>query len=128
MSTQYDTIQAGYDEMRKWALALIEHVNVQQVVAPLIKGASTLDLACDTGFYSYDFLLSGAAKVTGIDMSGVMIEKARSAAASRISTNCGAINFRIADCSKPKVYEDGPFNLVLGAWLLELRIKWQRVE
>lgn len=56
MSNQYDTIQAPYDYIRKKSIAIIEHENVQTTVAPLIKNARVLELACGSGFYKYDFL------------------------------------------------------------------------
>lgn len=118
MSTQYDTIQAPYDEMRKRSIALIEHANVQSAVAPFIKDANVLDLACGSGFYSYDFLKWGARKVVGVDISSAMVNQARAAASSRLPPNSGSIAFKVADCSKPESYEGGPFDLVFSAWLL----------
>lgn len=117
MPTQYDTIQAPYDEIRKTTNALIERANVQEAVASLIKDARVLDLACGSGFYSYHFLKWGASKVVGIDISPAMIEEAR-AAGSRIPSNSATIAFRIDDCSKPVPYAGGPFDVVFGAWLL----------
>ena len=120
MSTQYDTIQAPYDEIRKTSISLIERANVQEAVAPFIKDARVLELACGSGFYSYEFLKWGANKVVGIDISSIMLDEARAAASSRIpSNNSGAtIDFQLADCMKPAAYEGGPFNLVFGAWML----------
>ena len=113
MSTQYDTIQTSYDEMRKRSIALIERANVQEVLAPFIKDARVLDLACGTGFYSCYFPRWGASKVVGVDISPVMVEEARAA-----SSHGATIDFRVADCSKPEPYEGGPFDVVFGAWLL----------
>ena len=117
MSTQYDTIRAAYDEFRKCTIALIERANVQEILTPFIKGASVLDLACGTGFYSYPFLKSGASKVVGVDISPAMIDEAR-AASSHILSGSATIGFLVADCSKPVSYEGGPFDVVFGAWLL----------
>ena len=117
MSTQYDTIQAPYDQMRKRSLALIERANVQKTLAPFIKNARVLDLACGSGFYSYQFLKWGASKVVGVDISPAMIEGAR-ASSSQMPSNSATIDFRIADCSRPLSYEGGPFDVVFGAWLL----------
>jgi ubiquinone/menaquinone biosynthesis C-methylase UbiE len=69
MSTQYDAIQAPYDEIRKSSIALIERANVREAVAPFIKDARVLDLACRTGFYSHHFLKWEASKVVGVDIS-----------------------------------------------------------
>ncbi|KAL9134310.1 MAG: hypothetical protein Q9175_004505 [Cornicularia normoerica] len=117
MSTQYDTIQAPYDEIRKSSNALIERANVQEAVAPFIKNARVLDLACGSGFYSYHFLKWGASKVIGVDISPAMIDEAR-AASSQVPSQSATIDFKLADCSKPVPYEGGPFDVVFGAWLL----------
>ena len=117
MPTQYDTIQAPYDEIRKASIALIERANVQEAVAPFIKHARVLDLACGSGFYSYHLLKWGASKVVGVDISPAMIEEAR-AAGSQVPSNSTTIEFRIGDCSKPVRYDGGPFDVVFGAWLL----------
>lgn len=117
MSTQYDTIQAPYDEIRKTSIALIERANVHEAVAPFIKDARVLDLACGSAFYSYHFLKWGASKVVGVDISPAMIEEARSDS-SQILSSDEKINFIVADCSKPVPYDGGPFDVVFGAWLL----------
>lgn len=117
MSTQYDAIQAPYDAIRKSSIALIERANVREAVAPFIKDARVLDLACGTGFYSHHFLKWEASKVVGVDISSTMIEQAR-AACSHFPPNSGAIGFQVADCSNPVPYEEGAFDLAFGAWLL----------
>ena len=117
MSTQYDTIQAPYDEIRKSSIALIERANIQELVAPFIKDAHVLDLACGSAFYSCNFLKWGASKVFGVDISPAMIDEARSAA-FHIPSSDTKIDFMVADCSKPVPYPGGPFDVVFGAWLL----------
>lgn len=117
MPTQYDTIQGPYDEIRKTSIPLIERANVQEAVAPFIKHAHVLDLACGSGFYSYHLSKWGASKVVGVDISNAMIEEAR-AAISQIPSNSATIEFILADCSKPVPYEGGPFDIVFAAWLL----------
>ncbi|CAF9921186.1 MAG: hypothetical protein ALECFALPRED_001730 [Alectoria fallacina] len=116
MSTQYDTIQAPYDQIRKSSIALIERANIEEAVAPFIKNARVLDLACGSAFYSYHFLKWGASKIVGVDISSAMIEEAR--AASEVPSNGANISFMVADCSKPVPYEGDPFDVVFGAWLL----------
>lgn len=122
MSTQYDTIQAPYDYMRKQTISIIEHENVQTTVAPFISYARVLELACGSGFYTYDFLKWGASAVIGVDISPAMIEQARrkgrTVSGSTTGTINGTIDFILADCAKPTVYAGGPFDLVFGAWLL----------
>lgn len=122
MPTQYDAIQAPYDYMRKQTISIIEHENVQTTIAPFIKNARVLELACGSGFYTYDFLKWGASAVIGVDISPVMIEEARrqgrTAAGSTAGTISGTIDFILGDCMKPTVYAGGPFDLVFSAWLL----------
>jgi len=110
MSEQYDTIQGPYDYIRTASIALIERENVQKTVAPFMKNAKILELACGSGFYTYSFLEWGASSVLGVDISSVMINEAK--------RQGKAVSFIQADCSEPKAYDGGPFDLVFGAWLL----------
>jgi SAM-dependent methyltransferase len=107
---QYDTIQGPYDYIRRASIALIERENVREKVAPFIEKARILELACGSGFYTYSFLAWGASSVLGVDISSVMIDEAR-----RLGKE---VSFIQADCSIPKAYDGGPFDLVFGAWLL----------
>ncbi|KAH8600082.1 S-adenosyl-L-methionine-dependent methyltransferase [Bisporella sp. PMI_857] len=107
---QYDTIQGPYDYIRTASIALIERENVRKKVAPFIKEARVLDLACGSGFYTYNFLEWGASSVLGVDISSVMIDEARRQGKE--------VSFIQADCSTPAAYDGGPFDLVFGAWLL----------
>ena len=118
MSTQYDTIQVPYDEMRTSSIVSIEQAQVQSAISPFIKDAKVLDLACESAFYSYDFLKWGARKVVGVDISSEMIQQAQAIASSHLRPDSGHIEFLVADCSKPVVYDGGLFNVVVGAWLL----------
>lgn len=91
---------------------------MKDTVAPFIRNARVLELACGSGFYTYDFLEWGASSVLGVDISPAMIAEARQqGSSSRMSSN-GTIDFMLADCSKPTSYAGGPFDLVFGAWLL----------
>ncbi|KUJ18490.1 S-adenosyl-L-methionine-dependent methyltransferase [Mollisia scopiformis] len=107
---QYDTIQGPYDYIRTASIALIERENIQETVAPFVKNARILELACGTGFYTYSFLEWGASSVVGVDISSVMINEARRAGKE--------VSFIQADCSIPKAYDGGPFDVVFAAWLL----------
>ena len=107
---QYDTIQGPYDYIRGASIAFIERENVREKVAPFIEKARILELACGSGFYTYSFLDWGASSVLGVDISSVMIDEAR-----RLGKE---VSFIQADCSIPKAYDGGPFDLVFGAWLL----------
>ncbi|KAK3051923.1 hypothetical protein LTR09_006877 [Extremus antarcticus] len=110
MSTQYNTIQGLYDELRKTTIAIIERVNVRSISN--VEGAAVLDLACGSGFYSYSFLRWGASKVVGVHISHAMLEEARR------NSDEANINFIEADCSEATAYSGGPFDIVFAAWLL----------
>ena len=114
-STQYNSQQAPYDELRKTSIGIIERVNIRSIVLPFIEGANVLDLACGSGFYTHAFLKWGASKAVGVDISTAMLEEAR---APGYSNDSNKVEFIEADCSKPTAYKGGPFDLVFGAWLL----------
>lgn len=119
MSAQYDKIQAPYDEIRKTSIALIERENVKSAITPYINNARVLELACGSGFYTYDLLRWGASKVIGADVSPLMLEEARRMGSAHGNPNGdGSIDFIAVDCSKPLAYESGPFDIVFGAWFL----------
>jgi SAM-dependent methyltransferase len=113
-SKQYNSQQAPYDELRKTSIAIIERVNIRSIVLPLIQDANVLDLACGSGFYSHAFLRWGASRVVGVDISSAMLNEARISG----QNNSKKLDLIEADCSKPEVYEGGPFDIVFGAWLL----------
>lgn len=116
MTTQYDKIQRPYDEIRKTSIAIIERENVHRAVAPFVKGARVLDLACGSGFYSLEFLYWGASHVVGVDIASGMLAEAHTLSnAAGIATQ---ITLLQADCTEPVAYAAGPFDLVFGAWLL----------
>ena len=140
MSTQFNDIQVPYDYIRKKSIAIIEHANVQATLAPFINKARVLELACGSGFYTYELLEWGASAVVGVDISPIMIEEARRlgraalGAASSLPTSSStnnhnhnnhnndsdneSVKFIVADCAKPILYPGGPFDLVFAAWLL----------
>ncbi|THV55706.1 hypothetical protein BGAL_0004g00270 [Botrytis galanthina] len=109
-SHQYDTIQGPYDYIRTASIALIERENVHTAITPYIQDARILELACGTGFYTYPFVSWGAQSVLGVDISAVMIDSA-----PRLGS---AVAFIQGDCSVPTKYQDGPFDIVFAAWLL----------
>lgn len=116
MSTQYNTIGTRYNDMKALPAAKLERANVHEAVAPYISGAKVLDLACGTGYYSLALLEWGAASVVGVDISEAMVDGARSAA--KTSNVEEKSKFLVGDCSKPVMFEGGPFDLVVAAWLL----------
>ncbi|KAL9015119.1 MAG: hypothetical protein Q9173_000259 [Seirophora scorigena] len=100
MSTQYDTIVAPYNEMRKLPGEICETYNMQEALAPHIQGAKVLDLACGSGHYSRLMISWGAAQVVGVDISS------------------GMIFFMVEDCTIPTEFDGGPFDIVFGGWFL----------
>lgn len=115
MSAQYNNnIQRPYDELRKTSIAIIERVNIREIVLPFVQDANVLDLACGTGFYSRSFLDWGARSVLGVDISSAMLEEARALSVAEGKD----ISFIEADCSTPTAFKGGPFDIVFAAWLL----------
>lgn len=116
MSTQYNAIRAPYDEVRKGSISIIERENVRDAVSPYIKGAKVLELACGSGFYTTELVKWGASKVFAVDISSVMLEEAR-----RVVDGAGIgqqVALLEADCGQPQAYAGGPFQLVVGGWIL----------
>ncbi len=113
MSTQYDDIGATYEEMRQLPVSILQDANVEAAIAPFIKDAKVLDLACGTGYYSQKFLEWGAKQVVGVDISKGMVD-----AANAGSAHLDRLRFHVGDCSVPFQYDGGPFDVVFGAWLL----------
>ena len=103
MSTQYNTQQKPYDEMRKSTISIVERVNIREKVSPFIKNITVPDLACGGGFYSRAFLRWGAKKVVGVDVSRAMLEEARGFGTGSSS---GEIEFLEADASKLVTYPE----------------------
>ena len=141
MSTQFNDIQVPYDYIRKKSIAIIERINIQSTLAPFIENAHVLELACGSGFYTYDLYKWGANAVVGVDISPIMIEEARRLGHTAVATtsSCSPTSiddedsnsgnrsnksgiqspeFIVADCAKPEIYPGGPFDLVFAAWLL----------
>ncbi|MFH1278942.1 MAG: class I SAM-dependent methyltransferase [Candidatus Eisenbacteria bacterium] len=60
-----------------WDDLFLEHAARYAFAAPLARGARVLDAACGCGYGSYHLARSGAASVTGVDLSGEAIAYAR---------------------------------------------------
>lgn len=115
MSTQYDNIGAAYNELKTLPRARIERINIRDAVAPYVKGARVLDLACGTGYYTRALLEWGAVEVVGLDISPEMVNAAMAETTPAPGQKC---LFAVGDASEPFKLESGPFDLVLGIWLL----------
>ena len=119
-STQYDNIGLAYESMKRLPPALLEKQNLQSTLTPWIAGAKILDLACGTGYYSRLLLSWGAEKVVGVDISPKMVEAAQASSQSQ-GIGDDRLSFHVGDATRPlplAVTSQGPFDIVLGAWLL----------
>ena len=117
MSTQYDQIGALYNDMKALPAAKLERANVYAAIAPHIKGARVLDLACGTGYYTRYLFEWGAHEVIGYDISPEMVKGARAASEQWGLTDAQKCSFFVGDASQP-LHLDEPVDLVFGAWLL----------
>lgn len=73
---EYDAIARGYQESKQ--LPFRERIERHTLFELLgdVAGKTVLDLACGDGFYTRLVRRAGAAQVTGVDISGAMIELA----------------------------------------------------
>jgi SAM-dependent methyltransferase len=117
MSTQYDKIGTAYNALKTLPPARMERSLVRETVAPYVAGARVLDLACGTGYYAGALLDWGAAEVVGMDISREMV--AAATAATTAAGGAQRCTFVVGDASEPfELLAGGPFDLVLGVWLL----------
>jgi SAM-dependent methyltransferase len=119
-STQYDAIGEAYADMKRMPGALLERENLRAALSPHIRNATVLDLACGTGYYSRLLLEWGASRVVGVDISSAMVTAAQKASASK-NIPPEKLTFLVGDAMKPlgqSIKDSGPFDIVLGAWLL----------
>lgn len=120
LASQYnDVLQPQFASYRTTSISIVEKENVRQILVPLIDSSEdkrVLELACGSGFYTFDLLRWGASEVTAVDFSPDMMSTARDFAHQQ---NITKISFRIADMTEPAAYSDQPFDLVFAAWPLE---------
>lgn len=114
--TQYDRLQSQYDDWRDGLISRIEKENVRRIISNQISGSRVLDLACGSGFYTYDLMRWGAESVLGLDISTTMIEAARRHPASKEFGS--KVSFIVTDVRDAGVLPGAPFDLVIGGWLL----------
>jgi ubiquinone/menaquinone biosynthesis C-methylase UbiE len=115
---EYDDIVEGHDEYRAKSNPIWIHEveNVKQTLTPLIQGAKVLELACGSGFYSYDMMSWGASSVLGVDISSGMLEAARRL--PEATTYGDKVSFLHADCTQGQTFPGAPFDVVFAAYLL----------
>lgn len=118
---QYDAIGAKYMMMKQLPTARVERSNLHAAIAPHVKGARVLDLACGAGYYSRLLLEGGAASVVGVDISPAMIGAAKHASRLLAPELASRLEFRVGDAAsvgKVDAEESKGFDLAIGAWLL----------
>ncbi|MFD3805954.1 class I SAM-dependent methyltransferase [Streptomyces sp. NPDC058611] len=110
---QYDEIGEAYEGFK--ALPLEQYAVVPSFLAMVgdVSGASVLDLASGTGFYSREFMRRGAAEVLGIDISGEMV-----AVAQQLEEHEPlGVRYEVGDASELRSFEQ-PFDIGLAVQLL----------
>ena len=118
MPDQYDAIATLYGSMQHLPAPSLEQPSVEAILGD-ITGLRCLDLACGLGRWSKFLLAKGAASVTAIDISPLMIEEAtREASTSWPASIRDRVTFPVGDCTEPLDLENEPFDIVVGAWLL----------
>jgi SAM-dependent methyltransferase len=113
MGTQYDDIGESYERVKlAMPLALHPERATFEALTADAAGRAALDLACGTGWYSRLLRRSGAASVTGVDISAEMVGVAEHAEAREPLGN----RYLTGDVRKLGVV--GEFELVTAVWLL----------
>jgi len=112
MAEQYDAIAREYQRTKQSPLRrYVEAYTLFQLLGDL-QDLRVLDLACGEGFYTRQIMQSGAAAVTGVDISPAMIELAEVCEQQeplRISYHCRDV---------AELGRLGEFDLVSAAYLL----------
>jgi len=112
MTTDYDPIAEQYKRSKQapWR-TYIECFTLLQSVGN-VEGLSVLDVACGEGFYTRQLRHSGAAKVTGVDLSDGMVALGRQ---QEVDQPLG-IDYVVGDAKDLR--RDEQYDLVVAAYLL----------
>jgi len=112
-----DFVREGYD---RWAsvydhdanpLPALEEPYVREAAGE-VRGLDVLDLGCGTGRHTM-WLAAGGARVTALDFSEGMLEKARAKAANE------GVRFIVHDLHSPLPLADASFDLLISGLVLE---------
>lgn len=121
MSSQYDAIGSKYNVFKELITSVMEEENLRTATTTYLSRAENprvLDLACGTGHYSKKALDWGADYVLGIDLSSSMVDAAKGLL-SRDDKYHGKVRFEVGNVlDLGKLQGEQPFDIVLGAWLL----------
>ena len=122
-TTQYDNIVTAYnnlyDNLQDLPFAQLEEANLHAAVKEHVQGKCVLELGCGSGHYSRRLLEWGAGSVFGVDISPRMVEEAE-ARAAELNRNKKRLSYHVGDVSAALDLSPygGPFDLVVGTWLL----------
>lgn len=120
MTSQYDTIGSKYTAFKEMVTSVIEEANIRKAITPYLEAPNVrvLDLAAGTGYYSKKLVDWGADYVLGVDLSTVMVTTARAQLAEDDKYRT-RVRFQVGDAlSLGRIEAEEPFDIVLGAWLL----------
>ncbi|KAJ0120913.1 hypothetical protein J7T55_015651 [Diaporthe amygdali] len=121
MASQYDNIGSKYEGFKALPTSIIEEANFKESIEPWLAkfpNASVLDLACGTGYYSKKLLDWGAGYVLGIDASSGMVDVAKESM-RKDQAYIGKVDFKVGNAlALGDMGGDGPFQIVVGIWLL----------
>lgn len=111
----WDACGAAFDRFTSAQDSFSENIErpVIESLAGNVAGRRVLDLGCGSGVYSLGFARQGA-RVTGIDLSPVMIELTNEKAREQNL----ALDLRVADISRPLPFDDAQFDIVFTATVL----------
>lgn len=122
MSSQYDTIGSKYSVIKEMITSVMEEENLRTATMAYLSRTEkprVLDLACGTGFYSKKALDWGADYVVGVDVSSGMVQAAKDLLSKDDNKYHGRIKFEVGNVlDLGKLEGEPPFDIVLGAWLL----------
>lgn len=112
MTTNYDPIAEQYKRSKQqpWRTYIEAYTLMKLVGDPASQ--AVLDVACGEGFYTRLLRQSGAAKVTGVDLSEEMIELAR----RQEAVHKQGVDYLVGDARH--LAPDDKFDLVVAAYLL----------
>jgi malonyl-CoA O-methyltransferase len=114
---ELDFVREGYD---RWAavydhdanpLPALEEPNVREAAGD-VRGLDVLDLGCGTGRHAM-WLAAAGARVTAVDFSEGMLEKARAKPGNE------RVRFVVHDLHAPLPFPDASFDLVISGLVLE---------